>query len=248
MFVNVKKLLVEKASISKKPGVNSDGLKASDVDPHLVFHYGIPLGCCMFAYDSIQKILAISTTDGRIKLFGKDNSQALLESDDTVPSKFLEVFFRPESRHPSKCKSQEPYRGKLLAESSQLSYDSSLQLLSSESVWDLERRLLSHVHVFKEEITSFTVMQAGPYMYVGDSEGNIKVFKIEQEVCHVMQMKYTIPFSASHGNPTEVLADRAVISILPQPTAESKRYFYFLILLIFVYNLSSCEMPIFKYR
>ncbi|KAB2094907.1 hypothetical protein ES319_A02G191900v1 [Gossypium barbadense] len=198
MFVNVKKLLVEKASISKKPGVNSDGLKASDVDPHLVFHYGIPLGCCMFAYDSIQKILAISTTEGRIKLFGKDNSQALLESDDTVPSKFLEFVQN---------------QGILL----------NVNLKNHIEVWDLERRLLSHVHVFKEEITSFTVMQAGPYMYVGDSEGNIKVFKIEQEVCHVMQMKYTIPFSASHGNPTEVLADRAAISILPQPTAESKR-------------------------
>ncbi|KAK8304591.1 hypothetical protein V6Z12_D03G002700 [Gossypium hirsutum] len=205
MFVNVKKLLVEKASISKKPGVNSDGLKASDVDPHLVFHYGIPLGCCMFAYDSIQKILAISTTDGRIKLFGKDNSQALLESDDTVPSKFLEFVQN---------------QGILLNVNLKNHIEASYLL---SLVWDLERRLLSHVHVFKEEITSFTVMQAGPYMYVGDSEGNIKVFKIEQEVCHVMQMKYTIPFSASHGNPTEVLADRAVISILPQPTAESKR-------------------------
>ncbi|XVF16029.1 hypothetical protein REPUB_Repub09cG0206400 [Reevesia pubescens] len=180
MFVNVKKLVEKASSTSKKPGGNSDGLKASDVDPHMVFHYGIPLGCCMFAYDSIQKILAISTMDGRIKLFGKDNSQVLLESDAMVPTKFLEV-------------------------------------------WDLDKKLLSHVHVFKEEITSFTVMQSGPYMYVGDSIGNIKVLKIDQEGCHVVQMEYTIPFSASHGNPTEVIADRAVISIMPQPTAESKR-------------------------
>ncbi|GMI68258.1 DUO1-activated WD40 1, Tomosyn-like [Hibiscus trionum] len=197
MFGNVKKL-VEKASISKKPGGSFDGLKASDVDPHLVFHYGIPLGCCMFAYDSIQKILAISTVDGRIKLFGKDNSQALLESDDTVPSKFLEFVQN---------------QGILI----------NVNFKNHIEVWNLEKRLLSDVHVLKEEITSFAVMQTGPYMYVGDSDGNIKVFKIEQEVCHVIQMKYTIPFSASHGNPTEVLADRAVISVLPQPTAESKR-------------------------
>ncbi|XP_022740862.1 uncharacterized protein LOC111292647 isoform X2 [Durio zibethinus] len=90
-------------------------------------------------------------------------------------------------------------------------------------VWDLDKNLLSHVHVFKEEITSFTIMQNGPYMYVGDSVGNIKVLKIDQEVYHVVQMNYIIPFSASHGNPTEVSADRAVISIMPQPTAESKR-------------------------
>ncbi|KAK9012346.1 hypothetical protein V6N11_040403 [Hibiscus sabdariffa] len=197
MFGNVKKL-VEKASISKKPGGSFDGLKASDVDPHLVFHYGIPLGCCMFAYDSIQKILAISTVDGRIKLFGKDNSQALLESDDTVPSKFLEFVQN---------------QGILI----------NVNLKNHIEVWDLEKRLLSDVHVFKEEITSFAVMQTGSYMYVGDSDGNVKVFKIEQEVCRVIQMKYTIPFSASHGNPTELLADRAVMSVLPQPTAESKR-------------------------
>ncbi|KAE8669308.1 hypothetical protein F3Y22_tig00112249pilonHSYRG00229 [Hibiscus syriacus] len=66
-------------------------------------------------------------------------------------------------------------------------------------VWDSEKRLSSYVHVFKEEITSFAVMQTGPYMYVGDSDGNIKVLKIEQEVRHAIQMKYSIPFSSSHG-------------------------------------------------
>ncbi|OMO83377.1 hypothetical protein COLO4_22550 [Corchorus olitorius] len=194
----VKKLLVEKAS--KKPGGISDALKASDVDPHLVFHYGIPLGCCMFAYDSLQKILAISTIDGRIKLFGRDNSQALLESDDAVPSKFLEFIQN---------------QGILV----------NVNLKNHIEVWDLDKKLLSHVHVLKEDITSFTVMQSGSYMYAGDSVGNIKVLKIDQELGHVVQMKYIIPFSASHGNPTEV---SAVVSIMPQPTAESKR-----ILLIF---------------
>lgn len=31
--------------------------------------------------------------DGRIKLFGKDNAQVLLESREPVPSKFLQVIF-----------------------------------------------------------------------------------------------------------------------------------------------------------
>lgn len=35
--------------------------------------------------------------------------------------------------------------------------------------------------------------------YVGDSSGNIKVLKIEQEVSHIVQMKYTIPFTACRG-------------------------------------------------
>lgn len=30
--------------------------------------------------------------DGRIKLYGKDNTQAHLESKDAVPSKFLQVL------------------------------------------------------------------------------------------------------------------------------------------------------------
>ncbi|RVW85722.1 Syntaxin-binding protein 5 [Vitis vinifera] len=175
MFV---KKLVEKAS--KKPGGSLDGLKSQDVDPRLVFHYGIPGGSILFAYDSIQKILAIATRDGRIKLFGKDNTQALLESNETVPSKFLQV-------------------------------------------WDIDKKLLSHVHVFKEEITSFMVMQRSFFMYLGDSSGNISVLKLEQEPCHMVQMKYTIPSTASHGNPTEVAGGTAVMHILPQPTAESKR-------------------------
>lgn len=45
-----------------QPSRNSaDGLKASDVDPRIVFHQGIPSGGAKFAYDTIQQILALST-------------------------------------------------------------------------------------------------------------------------------------------------------------------------------------------
>ncbi|GLT82525.1 hypothetical protein SLE2022_008890 [Rubroshorea leprosula] len=195
MFV---RKLVEKASISKKPGGNADGLKASDVDPRLVFHYGIPFGSSKFSYDPIQKILAVSTKDGRIKLFGKGNTQAVLESSETVPSKFLEFIQN---------------QGILL----------NVNFKNHIEVWDIDKKLLSHVHVSKGDITSFTFMQHGRYMYAGDSIGNITVFKLDQELCHMVQMKYTIPFSASHGNLTEVSGDTAVTYILPQLTAESKR-------------------------
>ncbi|XP_057492548.1 uncharacterized protein LOC130778119 [Actinidia eriantha] len=87
MFV---KKLVEKAS--KKPGGIADGIKPEDIDPRLVFHYGIPSGSILLAYNSIQQILAIATNDGRIKLYGKDHTQAILESAKTVPSKFLKVW------------------------------------------------------------------------------------------------------------------------------------------------------------
>lgn len=42
-------------------GNSVDGLKASDVEPRLVFHQGVPSGGTKFAYDNIQKILALST-------------------------------------------------------------------------------------------------------------------------------------------------------------------------------------------
>ncbi|KAK4393902.1 hypothetical protein Sango_1861000 [Sesamum angolense] len=76
----------------EKPAGISDSLRPDDVNPHLVFHYGIPSGSKLLAYDSIQQILAISTMDGQIKLFGKDGSQALLESVETVASKFLLIW------------------------------------------------------------------------------------------------------------------------------------------------------------
>ncbi|CAB4287974.1 unnamed protein product [Prunus armeniaca] len=161
---------------SGRPGGNSDGLKGGDIDPRLLFHYGIPSGCNMLAYDPIQKILAVSSKDGRIKLFGKDNTQALLESVNAVPSKFLQI-------------------------------------------WDIEKNLLADVHAFEEDITSFTVMQHSLYMYVGNSAGNVRVLKLEQE--HIVQMKYTIPYSASHGNPTEETGDTSVVHVLPQPAAEN---------------------------
>ncbi|KAH9710607.1 Lgl C domain-containing protein [Citrus sinensis] len=162
----------------KQPGGSSDGLKSSDVDPRLVFHYGFPSGCNKFAYDPLQKILAAATKDGRIKLYGRHNTQALLESSEAVSTKFLQV-------------------------------------------WDIDKKRLSHVHVCKEEIASFTIMQHSSYMLLGDTAGKISVLKLDQESSQIVKMKYIIPLSASHGN--EVSGDPAVINILPQPTAESKR-------------------------
>ncbi|CAH2076634.1 unnamed protein product [Thlaspi arvense] len=221
MFV---KKLVEKAA--KKPGgSSSEGLRANDVEPRVVLHYGIPSGSHLFAYDPIQKILAVSTRDGRIKLFGKDQTQCLLVSEEASTSKFLEFVQN---------------QGILL----------NVNAKNQIEVWDLEKRLLSHVHAFNGEITSFRVMQHTPYFYVGDSSGNVSVLKIDQEANQVIQMDYTIPYLASNGNqplyiplgseppletsccfvgsPVETSDDTSVVSILPQPTAESKR-----ILLVF---------------
>ncbi|XP_008448470.2 uncharacterized protein LOC103490647 isoform X2 [Cucumis melo] len=198
MFV---KKLVGKAT--RKPENTFDSLKGSEVEPRLAFHNGIPSGSTISAYDSIQKILALSTRDGRIKLFGKDNSQALLESKEAIPSKFLQFMEN---------------QGFLLNVTSK----------NEIEVWDIDRKLVAHVHVFEQEITSFTILQQTPYIYVGDYLGNVSVLKLDQSVCNIIQMKYIIPVSASRGNPAEATSDISLTHILPQPTSEFKR-----VLLIF---------------
>ncbi|KAL5538587.1 hypothetical protein UlMin_045509 [Ulmus minor] len=192
------KKLVEKASIKKSTGWNSDGIKCSDVEPRVVFHYGIPSNSNTFAYDPIQRLLAISTKDGRIKLFGKDNTQALLQSKEPELSKFLQFFYN---------------HGILVNVTSK----------NDIEVWDMENKNLSHVHAFQQEITSFAIIQQTSFMYVGDSFGNVSVLKFDKESCRIEQTNYTIPFSVSHGNATEVSSEIAVTHILPQPMAESKR-------------------------
>ncbi|RRT74314.1 hypothetical protein B296_00019662, partial [Ensete ventricosum] len=82
--------LFPKLQYSGGGGIN--GLKAEEVRPRLVFHYGVPPESSSLAYDPIQHILAISTRNGVIKLLGKDDSQALLQSEAAAPSKFLQVL------------------------------------------------------------------------------------------------------------------------------------------------------------
>ncbi|KAH6759635.1 hypothetical protein C2S51_000184 [Perilla frutescens var. frutescens] len=196
MSVFVKKL-VDMASLKKHPGF-SDSLRPDDVNPRLVFHHGISSGSVLLAYDSIQQILAISTKDGQIKLFGKDGSQALLESSETIPSKFL-LFVENQ--------------GILI----------SANVNNQIEVWDLGKKSLSAIHHFEKEISSFVAMRNGAYMYIGDSSGNVSILRLHENPCHIEPMKYHIPLSASYGKINEVGSDIAAKHVLPQPTAENKR-------------------------
>ncbi|XP_075486703.1 uncharacterized protein LOC142526274 isoform X1 [Primulina tabacum] len=190
------KKLVEKASL-KKPGGLSDTLKPDDVDPRLVFHYGVPPGSLLLKYNSIRQILAIATKDGRIKLYGKGGSQALLESPEIVPSKIL-LFMENQ--------------GVLV----------NVNVNNHIEVWDIDTKCLSTVHRYEKEITSIRAIEHSPYLYVGDSAGYISVLRVDQEQRHIEQMIYHIPLSASRKN-NEVESEIAVKYILPQPTAETKR-------------------------
>ncbi|KAI5438541.1 hypothetical protein KIW84_024323, partial [Lathyrus oleraceus] len=197
LFIMFVKKLVEKASNKKVGGNSSDGLKSRDVDPRLIFHHGVPSGATNFTYHNINNILALSTNDGRIKLFGKDNAQVLLESNKPVCTKFLQFIQN---------------QGILINVTSN----------NHIEVWDIDKKLLCDLYIIKEEITSFAIIQHSLYMYIGVSSGNVSVLKLDQN-WHVVKMNYFIPLSASIGNSNEVFDDIAVTHILPQPAAESKR-------------------------
>ncbi|XP_072958084.1 uncharacterized protein [Typha angustifolia] len=205
MFV---KKLVEKASRKHtKAGIN--GLRPEDVNPRLVFHYGLPPESSAMGYDPIHRILAVATRNGQIKLFGRDNTQALLQSDAALPTKFLQFMDN---------------QGILFNVTTQ----------NHIEVWDIDVQRLCYVHIFNDEITSFTVLQQSLYIYAGDCSGNISLLKLDHEQKHLITMPYKIPFSESYGMITAAGHGTAVICALPQPMAENKR-----VLIIFMDGLIS---------
>lgn len=67
-------------------------LTSEDLDFQIVLHYGIPSTASILAFDSIQRLLAIGTLDGRIKVIGGDNIEALFISSEKMPYKYLEFL------------------------------------------------------------------------------------------------------------------------------------------------------------
>uniref|UniRef100_A0A803MK69 V-SNARE coiled-coil homology domain-containing protein n=1 Tax=Chenopodium quinoa TaxID=63459 RepID=A0A803MK69_CHEQI len=65
-------------------------LKPTDLDPHIRIHFGIPSTASILAIDPIQQLLAVGTLDGRIKVIGGYNIEALLISPREMPYKNLE--------------------------------------------------------------------------------------------------------------------------------------------------------------
>ncbi|KAJ3680432.1 hypothetical protein LUZ60_016710 [Juncus effusus] len=185
---------VEKAS-KKQIGCGINSLHSEEVNPVLAFHYGVPSESSLLAFDPVQQILAVATRNGQIKLFGRDNTQALLQSENAIPCKILKFMVN---------------QGVLL----------NVNIQNQIEVWDIESRRLSHVHTFKEDISSFTVLQQSPYIYIGDISGNVSLFKLDHKLKHLVEMPYRIPFSKSYG---ESASQVPVMHILPQPFAESKR-------------------------
>ncbi|CAM0903341.1 unnamed protein product [Alopecurus aequalis] len=193
MFV---KKLVEKAS---KKHISTVGcLRAEDVSPRLAFHYGVPADAALLAYDPLLHVLAVATRNGQIKLFGRDNTQALLQSPSPIPSKFLRFA---------------DGQGVLLNVNTQ----------NQIEVWDIDTKKLCDLHPFEKQITAFTVPHKSFYIYVGDSSGNVSLLKLDLDQRCLVDMPYCIPFAESYGSTANVGNGVEVAFVSPQPSAEYDR-------------------------
>jgi syntaxin-binding protein 5 len=77
---------------SPQHDASQGSLEQADLDPRVTLHYGIPSTASILAFDPIQGLLAIGTLDGRIKVIGGDNIEALLISPKQLPFKNLEFL------------------------------------------------------------------------------------------------------------------------------------------------------------
>jgi WD40 repeat protein len=149
------------------------------VSPRLAFHYGVPADAALLAYDPALHVLAVATRNGQIKLFGRDNTQALLQSPSPVPSKFLRF-----------------------AEGQRVLLN--VNAKNQIEIWDIDTKKLCYVHPFEKEITAFSVLQNSFYIYVGDSFGNVSLLKLDLGQTCLVDMPYWIPFSESYGRFTPI--------------------------------------------
>ncbi|THG11590.1 hypothetical protein TEA_012051 [Camellia sinensis var. sinensis] len=85
------KRLLQKAAHHSQKNVHSN-VMLPNLDVQIAIHYGIPSTASVLAFDPIQSLLAIGTLDGRIKVIGGDNIEALLISPKHLPYKYLEFL------------------------------------------------------------------------------------------------------------------------------------------------------------
>uniref|UniRef100_A0A804MBU6 Lethal giant larvae (Lgl)-like C-terminal domain-containing protein n=1 Tax=Zea mays TaxID=4577 RepID=A0A804MBU6_MAIZE len=194
MFV---KKLVERAS--KKQHIGSiSSLRPENVSPRLAFHYGVPADAALLAYDPVLHVLAVATRNGQIKLFGRDNTQALLQSPSPLPSRFLQFA---------------EGQGVLLNVNTQ----------NQIEVWDIDAKKLCYLHPAEKAITAFSVLQKSFYIYVGDSSGSVSPLKLDLAQRCLADLPYWIPFTESYGSTTSAGNDVEVVFVSPQPLSESNR-------------------------
>lgn len=174
-------------------------LQLSELDPRIVIHYGIPSTASVLAFDPIQRLLAIGTLDGRLKVIGGDNIEGLLVSPKQLPYKYLEFLQN---------------QGHLVG----ILNDNDVQ------VWNLESRSLIYSLQWESNITAFSVVSGSNYIYVGDEHGSFSVIKFEAEEGQLLKSSNNLSATflreaAGFSDPS----DQPIVGVLSQPSSSGNR-------------------------
>ncbi|WCJ28042.1 transducin family protein / WD-40 repeat family protein [Euphorbia peplus] len=174
-------------------------LASSDLDLQIVMHYGVPSTASLLAFDSIQRLLAVGTLDGRIKVIGGDGIEGLFVSPNQLPFKYIEFFQN---------------RGFLVSVSNE----------NDIKVWDLESRSLACSFQWESNITSFSVISGSYLIYIGDEHGLMSVLKYDAEEYKLIQLPYQLsPNRLNEAAEIPSLDHQPIVGILPQPCFSGTR-------------------------
>ncbi|XP_020875912.1 uncharacterized protein LOC9307240 [Arabidopsis lyrata subsp. lyrata] len=190
---------LQKSSGGQNPPPPRGCLIAEDLDPHLVTHCGIPSTASLLAFDPIQCLLAVGTLDGRIKVIGGDNIEAILASPKQLPFKNLEFMQN---------------QGFLVS----ISNENEIQ------VWDLDLRQPASSLKWESNITAFAILHGTGYMYVGDEYGMVSVINYSADEGKLLQLPYYVPTDAlAEAAGLSSPIDYPVVGLLSQPCSKGTR-------------------------
>ncbi|KAI8013684.1 Syntaxin-binding protein 5-like [Camellia lanceoleosa] len=193
------KRLLQKATHLSQKNVHSN-VMLPDVGVQIAIHYGIPSTASVLAFDPIQSLLAIGTLDGRIKVIGGDNIEALLISPKHLPYKYLEFLQN---------------KGLLVS----ISNDNDIQVSIFYGLFGIWRAGVLLVTQWEYNITAFSVIYASHFMQYG----TMSVLKYETGGAELLQLPYHISadylteaagFSVPNHHP--------IVGVLPQPCSSGK--------------------------
>ncbi|KAE8696515.1 Transducin family protein / WD-40 repeat family protein, putative isoform 2 [Hibiscus syriacus] len=214
------KRLLQKSVLHPQQNVLREELKSEDLDLRVAIHYGIPSTSSVLAFDPIQRLLAIGTLDGRIKVIGGDGIEGLLISPKQLPYKYLEFIQN---------------RGFLIG----ISNDNDIQ------VWNLEDRCLACCLPWESNITAFCLIGGSHFMYIGDEYGLLSVVKFDGEDGKLSHLPYNISAnSLSEASGLSVPDDQPIVGILPQPHSSGDRVIIaYANGLIILWDVSKSQIP-----
>ncbi|XP_052199360.1 uncharacterized protein LOC127806244 isoform X2 [Diospyros lotus] len=171
----------------------------TDLDPRVSVHYGIPSTASILAFDPVQRLMAIGTLDGRIKVVGGNNIEGLLLSPKQLPFKNLEFLEN---------------QGFLASVSNE----------NEVQVWDLKHRCIASNLQWESNITAFSVIYGTHYMYIGDEYGFLSVLKYDVEKRELLQLPYHLPVDViTDAAGISLPSHQSIVSVLPQPTSLGNR-------------------------